>query len=146
MRRWRDERGAAAVEFALISTILFVVLFAIIEFGIALNQYQIFVQAAREGARQAAVGADNASVLAAIDNAAGDGYDEQITEDATIQTCTPSGAPSQTCVSGGDQACTPDNAGAADALVFWNQNLSIVIPFIPDLSRFVTVRAEFRCE
>ena len=51
----RGESGAAAVEFALIAPLLFMILFGIVQFGIAWSQKEIFVLAAREGARYAAV-------------------------------------------------------------------------------------------
>jgi Flp pilus assembly protein TadG len=52
---WREDRGAAAVEFALISPLLFLLLFGIIEFGRAWNVRQTLTDAAREGARVAVV-------------------------------------------------------------------------------------------
>ena len=53
--RRRREGGAALVEFALVLPMLVLVLFGIIEFGIALNDYQSIRHGAREGARQAVV-------------------------------------------------------------------------------------------
>ncbi len=50
-----DQRGTAAVEFSLVSTLVFLLLFAIIDFGVALNAQLVVVSAAREGARRAAV-------------------------------------------------------------------------------------------
>jgi Flp pilus assembly protein TadG len=61
---WRDERGAAAVEFALILPVIILLLFGIIEFGRAWNVKQVLTDAAREGARVAAV---NNSILPAGD-------------------------------------------------------------------------------
>lgn len=43
------------MEFALIMPVLFLVLFGIVEFGIAYNDYQSLRQGVREGARQAVV-------------------------------------------------------------------------------------------
>jgi Flp pilus assembly protein TadG len=57
-----SERGASAVEFAIIISLLFVVLFGIIQFGIAYNRYQGLQAAAREGARVASVGDTPANV------------------------------------------------------------------------------------
>lgn len=54
--RTADDRGAALVEFALIFPFLALILFGIIEFGLAMNDYQSLRQAAREGAREAVVG------------------------------------------------------------------------------------------
>jgi len=50
------EKGASAVEFAIILPILIVLVFAIIQFGITYNNYISLTHAAREGARLAAVG------------------------------------------------------------------------------------------
>lgn len=54
-RLGRREGGAALVEFALIAPVLFLVLFGVIEFGMALNDYQSIRHGVRDGARQAAV-------------------------------------------------------------------------------------------
>jgi len=47
----RSESGASAVEFALVLPVLMMILFGIIEFGIALYQQSILTNASREGAR-----------------------------------------------------------------------------------------------
>jgi len=51
----KNERGASAVEFALILPILVILVFGIFEFAIAFNNYITITHAAREGARRAAV-------------------------------------------------------------------------------------------
>jgi Flp pilus assembly pilin Flp len=52
---WRDERGAAAVEMALVAPVLILLVFGIIEFARAWNVRQTLTDAAREGARTAVV-------------------------------------------------------------------------------------------
>lgn len=47
----KGQRGAAAVEFALICPVLILLLFAMIEFGLYLFNRQIITNACREGAR-----------------------------------------------------------------------------------------------
>jgi len=54
-RRLTEERGASAVEFAIIASLLFLVLFGTITFGIVLNRYQGLQSAGREGARLASL-------------------------------------------------------------------------------------------
>ena len=54
-RRRREERGAAAVEFALVAMLLFTLLFGIIQFSIWFWAWQAGGHAAREAARYAAV-------------------------------------------------------------------------------------------
>ena len=49
------ERGAAAVEFALLANVIFLILFGTIEFGFALYAQQAVVNASREGARAGTV-------------------------------------------------------------------------------------------
>ena len=51
----RNEKGASAVEFALVLPIFISVIFGIFQFGIAFNNWIAITHAAREGARLAAV-------------------------------------------------------------------------------------------
>jgi len=53
------DRGAAAVEFALLLPMLLLLVFGIIDFGRALNAQITLTQAAREGARLDALGRSN---------------------------------------------------------------------------------------
>lgn len=95
----RDERGAAAVEFALILPLLCLLVFGIINFGDMLSVRQGVSQAAAEGARAAAVNpgaqADKeAAAKAAVDSAL-DAHDEACASwgtgstqcSVTIQSC-----------------------------------------------------------
>jgi len=50
-----SQSGTTTVEFAIIGTVLMVVVFAVIEFGRALYTYNVLTEAARRGARMAAV-------------------------------------------------------------------------------------------
>ena len=52
----RNQKGASAVEFAIILPILVMILFGMFQFGIAYNNWIALTHAAREGARLAAVG------------------------------------------------------------------------------------------
>ena len=53
--RTRDQRGAAAVELAIVLPILILLVFGIIQFSISFNRLQGLHAAAREGARVAAL-------------------------------------------------------------------------------------------
>ncbi len=55
VKNLRNCRGVAAVEFALIAPILFVLLFGIIEFGLLLYNREVITESGREGARYGAV-------------------------------------------------------------------------------------------
>jgi hypothetical protein len=67
MRRLRDgarkrNSGAALVEMALVLPLLLLLVFGIIDFSLAIKDRMSLAQAAREGARVAAVGATTASI------------------------------------------------------------------------------------
>jgi len=57
--RGARDRGAAAVEFALVFPLLLLIIFGIIDSGRALSAQVTLTEAAREGARLAAVGQPN---------------------------------------------------------------------------------------
>jgi len=63
-RRRSDQRGAAAVEFAVILPLLLTMLFGIIEMGFVFNRWITVTHAAREGVRRMSVG-DPAATAAA---------------------------------------------------------------------------------
>ncbi|MGH2756914.1 MAG: TadE/TadG family type IV pilus assembly protein, partial [Actinomycetota bacterium] len=54
-RRISNQRGAAAVEFALVAALLLTIVFGIFEFGRIYSELEVLTAAAREGARAAAV-------------------------------------------------------------------------------------------
>lgn len=62
----RPQTGAAAVEFALVMVLLFMLIFGILDFGRALFQWNSAADATRRGARTAAIVnyGDSAAVLA----------------------------------------------------------------------------------
>jgi Flp pilus assembly protein TadG len=81
MTRWRTrhrgvtgDRGAAAVEFAIVLVVLLLIIFAIIDFGRLFFAVQGAKSASREGARTAVIATnDESAVFLAMDNAMGGG-------------------------------------------------------------------------
>ncbi|MBN1173712.1 MAG: pilus assembly protein [Micromonosporaceae bacterium] len=57
----RQDRGAVAVEAALVLPLLFLIIFGVIDFGRLLNAQITVTEAAREGARAEALGAEAAT-------------------------------------------------------------------------------------
>ena len=137
--RGSGEAGAVAVEFALVLSLLVLILFGVFEFGLAWSKVQVFEGAAREGARCAAVRAAEASVglpvcdvEIAVKNASG-GYTPSLTNFSI--SVSPSG--------GGE--CTADTIGE-EVTVGWDEDLKINIPFWKDVTVTRTVEGTFRCE
>ena len=64
----KSEKGASAVEFALILPILVILVFGIVQCGIAYNNYIALTHAAREGARLAAVNMDETESIEWFEN------------------------------------------------------------------------------
>jgi len=73
---FKSEQGQSITEFALALPILALLLFAVVQFGIAFNNYVTLTDATRAGARKAAVGRQSVSPVsdcqAAIRNSAKD--------------------------------------------------------------------------
>jgi Flp pilus assembly protein TadG len=71
-----SERGQSLVEFALALPILVLLLFAVIQFGVAFNNYVTLTDATRAGARKAAVGRQlsnpQSTTITAVRNSATD--------------------------------------------------------------------------
>jgi Flp pilus assembly protein TadG len=72
----RDQKGQAMTEFAVALPVVALVLFAILQFGIAFNNYLTLTDAVRRGARVAAVsrqtGTGSSDTVAAVKQAASD--------------------------------------------------------------------------
>ncbi len=132
--RMRRQDGASAVEFALIAPVLFIILFGILEFGIAFLQVQSIRTAVREGGRAAAVGAEIPTVQqTTVDASSGSIPDDQMDNvDVNIR-CTPQQI-------GEDVTVSYDTAQLPDGGVI------VRIPFIPEIHMTPIITASFRCE
>lgn len=131
----RREDGAAAVEFALIVGLLAVLIFGLLEYGLAFWQVQNLRSAAREGARVAAVRGDATDVRThMVDSSAG----------------SLSGSWTYTQ----NRTCDDDNKGQEVTIQITNSSLSgpvqdafrVSIPFLPPLQLDPVLRGSFRCE
>jgi len=64
--RARDQRGAAAVEFALVLLPFFLLVFGAVDFGWAVNRDVLVNNAAREGAREGSLNPNAAAVTGVV--------------------------------------------------------------------------------
>lgn len=130
------EEGAAAVEFALIVGLLAILVFGLLEYGLAFWQVQNLRAAAREGARVAAVRGDDADISAAmVASSAGSldpgfmGFDASTTCDENSD-----GAPVEVTI---------DNGSLSPAV---REAFEVSIPFLPPITLNPTLSGTFRCE
>ena len=131
MRALRGQRGASAVEFALIAPVLFMIIFAILGFGMAFMQLQTIRGAVREGARISAVGATVAQV-------------QQKVADASTG-IVPAGQVTVTACPGQDT--TVDTTATFDTTQLnGGKGIVVTIPLLPDIHLTPSVSAQFRCE
>lgn len=122
--RSRDERGAVAVEFALIVPVLLMLIFGGIEYGRVYSELEVFESAAREGARMAAT--RQPGLVQSAVTAAADPYDLTGTPSASM-------------------ACTPDTVGQL-VTVSWTQSFQVDIALVPVMDVDREIRGTFRCE
>jgi Flp pilus assembly protein TadG len=140
----------AAVEFAIVSTMLFLLVFGIIQFGLALTKIETFENAARQGGREAAVSASVTTYTVnqiKMDVADASQYD--ITGPITIGLtknglAQPDPQPAERpCAPGGTGPVSTDNW---QVKVSWTQEIPISIPFMPAFTINHGMSATFRCE
>jgi len=155
--RARGEEGAAAVEFALIVGVLAMLIFGMLQFGLAFFQLQNLRAATREGARVGAVDGSVADITARVQQASG--ISTPFGSSLYIQTVkngTPTTVPNTPtttvpCATVND--VTPDSVIAgvdltSPSLPTGLQNIFTVdIPLLPTIDlRHSQVEGEFRCE
>jgi Flp pilus assembly protein TadG len=134
----RREDGAAAVEFALIVGLLAILVFGLLEYGLAFWQVQNLRAAAREGARVAAVGGTDADVRDHMTTSAAGSLSDGGWTFTRDRTC--------------DQ--TPANTGEPVTIEIVNASLApsvqeafeVSIPFLPPIQLDPVLSGTFRCE
>ena len=137
-RRASQQDGAAAIEFALIVPVLVLLLFGLIEFGMAFLQVQSIRAGVREGGRAAAVGAQVSTT-------------QQRTVTGSVGAI-PSGHTGLVQVQSSEGGrCTPQNIGSDVTVSYNTANLPgggvvVQIPLIPDIVIDPVIKASFRCE
>ncbi len=94
LRRREGQEGAAAVEFAIVAVLLFMLVFGIIDFGFGLWDWNNSVNAAREGARKGAVDPSVSDIVARVQASASGLNPAQMT--ITV-TCSHAGAAFGSC-------------------------------------------------
>ncbi|GAC1414011.1 MAG: hypothetical protein NVSMB57_09570 [Actinomycetota bacterium] len=133
----RDERGASAVEFAIVMSVLFMVLFGIVQFGLAYNRAQGLEAAAREGARAASVGGSYDEIVARVQQS----QSLFTAADVNVTTIPASTGSARPCALAGVGGTVTVNASVAP-----NAAYAIAIPLWGQQSINYNAAGTFRCE
>jgi Flp pilus assembly protein TadG len=136
-----EEDGAAAVEFALIVGLLAMLVFGMMEYGLAFWQIQSLRAATREGARVAAVGGDTSQVTNAVVGASAGALPAGFGGISVSG----GGCPEPSAGNPIDQSVTVTiNNAALPANL--QEILTIDIPLLPSITLDPTIEGTFRCE
>jgi Flp pilus assembly protein TadG len=139
----RREDGAAAVEFALIVGVLVMLIFGMLQFGLAFFELQNLRAASREGARLGAVGATTTEIRQRVNTAS----NNAIPANNPAITITPSNgcpAPSQQTIN--SKVVVAIDVGNAALPANLKDIFTINVPFLPPMVTTPTISGEFRCE
>ncbi len=133
---WSDERGVSAVEFAVILSVLVILVFGAVEFGLALSKLEVLEAASREGGRHAALGLESADSIRDLVVDAASGY--------TIE-------PGPIAIKVDGKNVSPSQKPCRDVpgnrvYVSWPQSFDLEVPFLPSWNISRTIQAVFRCE
>ena len=131
----RREEGAAAVEFALIIGLLAILVFGLLEYGLAFWQVQNLRAAAREGARIAAVRGNDSEVR-------------------SVMVASSAGSLGGSWSFSRSRSCDNSTAGQEVTIKINNGSLSgpvreafeVSIPFLPPITLDPNLSGTFRCE
>jgi Flp pilus assembly protein TadG len=125
------ERGASAVEFALVAPMLILLVFGIVQFSITYNRVQGLHAAAREGARIASLPQTTSGQITSRVNAALDGIPLN-------------GAPTITISPNSSQPC--NNRSGQTVKVTVQATTQLDIPLWGNQPLTLTGKGEFQCE
>lgn len=122
MRRARGDRGAAAVEFAIVASLLILLLFGIFDTGMFINANAVVANAVRDGARAAGLGASETSVRAKVTSGVQGvpGYRAAFLQSITMTCTNPTG---------GATLCTAPNIRGGSVVVTATYTYDWLTPF-----------------
>jgi Flp pilus assembly protein TadG len=142
-RKERTERGASALEFALVAPILILLLFGIVTFGLLFAQDLALSNAARQAARFAAVAGHTCDQVKLEAQDAAPLIDDLALDDITVA-IDPATSPG--CASTTTEPCRESGVG---------DNVTVEITYVADVllpvpglgsTRTLTSKGVFRCE
>ena len=146
-RRWHREDGAAAIEFAIVTVLLLLIVFGILEYGRIYSQVEVLNGAAREGARVGAVQGTKSDITDAVMSSAGP-YSGQISN-VTVTAKSETGA---TAPSAQDPPCQDSSSSPSvvtqggEVTVTFDYHAKVNVGLLPPLNETISIQGVFRCE
>jgi len=159
--RAKGESGASAVEFAIVASVLFMIMFGTIQFGIAYNRYQGLQAGAREGARLGSVNGTYAQIYQRVKDSVSTIATTNATEPCpatvttvgqlcvSIYTVSSGGTLNQQSSSMSISPCAQaaiDNPSTPAIVVRAKYKMAMAIPFVAGFQPVLTGEGRFRCE
>jgi Flp pilus assembly protein TadG len=138
----RREDGAAAVEFALIVGVLVMLLFGMLQFGLAFFEVQNLRAATREGARLGAVGATPDQIRARVH----DTSNGTIPASSPPVTITPGTCPAPQDQTTDSKVTVSIDIGGPGIPQNVQDIFTLNIPLLPTIAMHPTIMGQFRCE
>jgi Flp pilus assembly protein TadG len=139
----RREDGAAAVEFALIVGVLAMLIFGMLQFGLAFFELQNLRGASREGARWAAVGADPTEIKQKVHDASNGAIPAN---NGAIYIQPSTGCPTPSNQTPSSSVVVGIDVGNAALPANLRDIFTINVPLLPPIVTNPTIQGEFRCE
>jgi Flp pilus assembly protein TadG len=139
----KREEGAAAVEFALIIGVLAMLIFGMLQFGLAFFELQNLRAATREGARLGAVGATPTEIKQRVQDASNGAIPAN---NAAISITPSTGCPPPSQQTINSNVVVSIDVGNAALPANLRDIFTINVPLLPPMVTNPTIRGEFRCE
>lgn len=142
IRTRKSQRGAAALEFALVMPILVVLVFGVVDFGLMINSQAVFANASRDAARAGSFFATSSEIEAVVTSEAA--YLPTVSGITTQVTCRKAGSPGAACTSSYDSE--RESGGTVIVTITYTHNwLTPALLGLPNTS-VITKRSEMRIE
>lgn len=134
----RGDKGAAAVEFALVLPLLLLILFGIVEFGIVFAQQLALNSGARQGARYGVVGDKTCDQVATEAKSAADSIG------IATASITVAASVNGVACSGAAKPCAGNIGQPLDVSLSYPGSISI--PLFGNIGVTISGKGEYRCE
>lgn len=142
IRTRKSQRGAAALEFALVMPILVVLVFGVVDFGLMINSQAVFANASRDAARAGSFFATSSEIEAVVTSEAA--YLPTVSGITTQVACRKPGSPGAACTSSYDSE--RESGGTVIVTITYTHNwLTPALLGLPNTS-VITKRSEMRIE